>query len=70
MSHPLWLDHKPGDKYRMDGEGEWELYYYPIFGNGETQEEYDEPRALMKTGTDSREVPLRYIARIIKGSEE
>ncbi len=42
-------------------------------GDGETQKEYDEPRALMKTermfkggkfGMDLREVPLRYIERL------
>ena len=72
LSHPLWKSHKPGDKYEMDGKGEWEIYYYPILGNGETQEIYEEPRALMiapkmygnTLGSDFREVPLRYVQRI------
>lgn len=72
LSHPLWLSHKIGDRYRMDGSGEWELYYYPINGDGKTQKPYAEPRALMKMdkifngemGMDLREVPLRYIERI------
>ncbi len=73
LSHPLYLSHAIGDTYTMDGKGKWELYYYPVMGDGETQQEYDEPRALMKTermfkggkfGMDLREVPLRYIERL------
>ncbi len=51
--------------------------YYPIFGCGKTQEEYDEPRALMETertyngvkGMDLREMPLRYVERIINAQD-
>lgn len=72
LDHDLWKNHKIGDRYRMDGKGNWELVYYPIMGCGKTQKEYDEPRALMQTerlyngvpGVDMREVPLRYIERI------
>ena len=72
LVHPLWLSHSIGDSYRMDGRGEWELYYYPILGDGQTQIPYDEPRALVKAdrmfgnklGMDLREVPLRYLERI------
>ena len=74
LNHPLWLAHKPAHRYLMDGKGSWQLYYYPIMGDGKTQEEYTEPRALMRSerrfkdgkfGTDLREVPLRYIDRIL-----
>lgn len=73
LEHPLYSDHMSHHRYKMDGKGSWELYYYPILGDGKTQEVYVEPRALMKTnrifkdgkaGMDLREVPLRYIERI------
>ena len=72
LAHPLWLAHQRGDTYTMDGKGCWTIYYYPIFANGKTQQEYAEPRALMMThrtfkngieGMDLREVPLRYIEK-------
>lgn len=74
LEAPLWLSHKLGDRYTMDGKGNWKMVYYPLLGCGKTQEEYDEPRALMETkkmyngkeGMDLREVPLRYIRRINK----
>lgn len=75
LNHPLYSSHEIGDKYKMDGKGCWEMYYYPIMADGKTQKPYDEPRALMKTerkfkngeyGMDLREVPLRYIERIEK----
>lgn len=73
LSHPLWASHLPGDAYKMDGKGDWELVYYPMMEDGKTQKPYNEPRALMrmerifkngKWGVDFREVPLRYIERI------
>ena len=73
LDNPLFQSHKPEHRYKMDGKGSWQLYYYPIFGCGETGQQYGEPRALMRTirtykggkvGQDLREVPLRYIERI------
>ncbi len=69
LSNPLWLNHKIGDAYTMDGKLEkWKIAYYPIFENGKTGEVYNEPRALVeqpigKYGTDMREVPLRYLIK-------
>ncbi len=67
LNHPLYKSHKIGDKYLMDGKGDWQIAYYPIFEDGKTGEAYNEPRALveqpMENGTDFREVPLRYLKR-------
>lgn len=68
LAHPLWLSHKIGDAYTMDGKPQlWKIAYYPIFEDGKTGEWYGEPRALIERpipgGTDFREVPLRYLAR-------
>lgn len=70
MSHPLWASHKIGDTYALKGDnGNWKIAYYPIYENGKTNEEYGEPRALIEKpiegGTDFREVPLRYLTRIV-----
>jgi hypothetical protein len=69
LQHPLYATHCVADRYLMDGKGCWELYYYPIFGCGKTGKVYGEPRALMRSvgeaGADLREVPLRYIERIV-----
>jgi hypothetical protein len=63
----LWLSHKIGDVYSMDGKSGWKISYYPIFENNKTKEVYEEPRALierpMENGIDFREVPLRYLVR-------
>ena len=69
----VWIWHKIGDKYVMDGK-EWSISYYPIFEDGKTNKPYSEPRALIErpeifngiTGTDFREVPLRFLTRIYK----
>jgi hypothetical protein len=68
LNHPLWVEHKLGDTYTMDGKPDlWKIAYYPIFEDAKTKEPYSEPRALiekpMKGGTDFREVPLRYLSR-------
>lgn len=68
LSDPLWIAHKAGDKYEMDGEKGWILYYYPIFEDGKSGWEYKTPRALMfkmrsADYVDCREVPLRFIKR-------
>ncbi len=69
LNKPLYKSHKLGDKYKMDGKGDWKIAYYPISEDGKTGEKYNEPRALietpMKNGTDFREVPLRYLTRIV-----
>lgn len=72
LANTLWVSHRVGNKYKMDGEGKWTLTYYPTFECGKSREVYTEPRALMerpaifegKEGTDFREVPLRYLERI------
>lgn len=69
LANPLWLNHKIGDTYKMDGEGEWKIAYYPIFECGRTGEVYNEPRALVERkatwkgveGTDFREIPLIFL---------
>lgn len=70
LSHPLWIDHKIGDLYLMDGKdcfSPWKIAYYPIFEDGKTGQIYSEPRALierpMTGGTDFREMPLRYLTK-------
>lgn len=71
LSNPTWTSHLIGDKYTMDGKNKpWMIAYYPIFADGKTGKEYNEPRALIEQafdgGTDFREVPLRYITKQIK----
>jgi hypothetical protein len=72
LSSPVWVNHKIGNEYQMDGKPDkWKIAYYPLFEDGKTNEVYDEPRALVektifgkfdeKIGTDFREVPLRYL---------
>lgn len=71
LNDELWISHKIGDKYSMDGKPDlWKIAYYPLNGtykNGEWIEFY-EPRALIEKpiigGTDFREIPLRYLTRI------
>lgn len=69
LSHPIWVVHKIGDTYWMDGNFKepWKIAYYPIFEDGITGKKYSEPRALiekpMKDGIDFREMPLRYLSR-------
>ena len=67
----LWKNHKVGDEYQMDGKPDkWKITYYPILEDGKTGEKYNEPRALVEKpivgGTDFREIPLRYLTRIVK----
>lgn len=74
LSHPLWMAHQVGNTYKMDGKGEWQIAYYPLFECGKTGEVYTEPRALIERqadwngeqGTDFREVPLRYLESELK----
>lgn len=72
LANPIWINHKIGNTYTMDGKPDlWKIAYYPIFQDGKTNEVYEEPRALVeknilgkydeKIGTDFREVPLRYL---------
>lgn len=74
LLNEIWLKHKIGNSYQMDGKFEkWKIAYYPIFQDGKTNEVYDEPRALVekpiigkfgdKIGIDFREVPLRYLTK-------
>lgn len=68
LGDPIWVNHKIGDTYTMDGKPDlWKIAYYPIFECGKTGEEYNEPRALMeKVGVEgfwSKEVPLRYLTK-------
>ena len=67
LSHPLWVSHKIGDYYKMDGIPGWKIAYYPIFEDGKTGLKYKEPRALVERpingGTDFREIPLFYLRR-------
>lgn len=61
LNDQLWLEHKIGNTYTMDGKPElWKIAYYPLFGSwnnsvnkqGETIEEkwvdFIEPRALIE----------------------
>lgn len=62
--------HKIGDLYTMDGKPDkWKIAYYPLNECGKTGEVYKEPRALVEKpmigGTDFREIPLRYLNKII-----
>ncbi len=75
LNNPLWKSHNIGDEYQMDNKlDKWKIAYYPIFEDVKGNE-YEEPRALiekpilgkldMQIGIDFREVPLRYLTRII-----
>lgn len=69
LNNPLWINHKIGDKYTMDGKpDEWKISYYPLFEDGRNGKPYEEPRALVEkpipNGTDFREIPLRYLTKI------
>ena len=66
LNNPIWKQHKKDSVYFMDGKKDkWIIVYYPIFEDGKTNEEYNEPRALMQNidvnGFWSKEVPLRYL---------
>lgn len=72
LDNPLWVGHKIGNTYTMDGKPDlWKIAYYPIFEDGKTNQPYSEPRALVERpaifnkeqGTDFREVPLRYLTK-------
>lgn len=75
LNNELWLNHKIGDTYTMDGKPElWKIAYYPIFEDGRNNgQQYEEPRALVEKpifgkldeviGTDFREVPMRYLTK-------
>jgi len=68
LSNPIWVNHRIGNTYSMDGMNGWKIAYYPIFENGKTGEQYSEPRALIERpingGIDFREVPLRYLSYV------
>ena len=71
LNNTLYKHHKISDKYLMDGKPDrWEIVYYPIFECGKTGEKYNEPRALVqnidKGGFWHKEVPLRYLTKIMK----
>lgn len=73
LNHPLWVSHKIGDVYTMDGKPDlWKIAYYPLFGTyrNELWVDFSEPRALiekpMKDGIDFREIPLRYLQKQIQ----
>lgn len=68
LKDPIWLQHKIGDQYTMDGKPDlWKIAYYPLLECGKTGERYNEPRALVEKpingGTDLREIPLRYLTK-------
>ena len=70
LYNPLWICHKIGDTYTMDGKPDlWKIAYYPIFEDGKKNQPYIEARALIEKpmvgGTDFREVPLRYLSKNI-----
>lgn len=71
LNHPTWVSHRRNESlYTMDNQKDkWVLVYYPIFQDGKTQQYYNEPRALMqntnKPGFWSKEVPLRYLNKIL-----
>lgn len=69
LNNDIWQHHTIGDQYAMKGDKRnWKIAYYPIFADGKTGEEYEEPRALVETpivgGIDLREVPLRYLTKL------
>lgn len=66
LSNEIWISHKIGNEYLMDGKKDkWKIVYYPIFEDGKTNKVYEEPRCLVENpiegGIDFREVPLRYL---------
>lgn len=70
LNNPTWLNHSIGDTYTMDGKPDlWKIAYYPILEDGKTGEVYNEPRALVErqieNGIDFREVPLRYLTKVL-----
>lgn len=80
LADDIWLKHKLGDEYQMDGKPDkWRIAYYPIFEDGRTNEDYDEPRVLVekpmfgksgeRIGTDFREVPLRYLSKCVDNTK-
>ena len=71
LEDPLWLNHKIGDTYTMDNKDTpWKIAYYPIMEDAKKKVPYDEPRAVVETpiagGIDFREVPLRYLTKIVQ----
>jgi hypothetical protein len=69
LNNPIWLEHRIGDKYTMDGKPAiWKIAYYPILEDNKTKDVYEEPRALIEKpiegGIDFREIPLRYLTKI------
>lgn len=74
LKDPKYISHKKEDRYTIDGKGLWQLFYYPIFECNKTKEVYSEPRALMidrsKEGTWTKEIPLRYIDKVIVNIHE
>lgn len=70
LADPLWVSHKVGDIYIMDGEPGWKIAYYPLLGEGEPKALVERPKRFGGTmGTDFREVPLRYLQRDCDTSE-
>lgn len=70
LSDIIWLNHKIGDIYHMDNKvAPWKIVYYPILEDAKRKVAYDEPRAVVETpiegGIDFREVPLRYLTKVI-----
>lgn len=71
LNDPIWINHKIGDIYIMDGVPGWKIAYYPIFEDGKTGELYIHPKALVEKpaifkgikGTDFREVPLHFLIK-------
>lgn len=82
LSDNKWCDHNIGDRYTMIDVGGredpsvWKIAYYPLFGTYKGENElkkwvlFEEPRALVEKpitgGIDFREVPLRYLKKIIE----
>ena len=49
LSSDIWVNHRIGDTYTMDGKLQpWKIAYFPIFEDGKTGATYDEPRALVE----------------------
>lgn len=70
LKDPIWVNHCIGDLYTISGDKHvWKIAYYPIFEDSKTKEQYSEPRFLMErkieNGIDFREMPSRYIQRLI-----
>jgi len=68
LQNPIWLSHHKNARYKVDGKGLWQLFYYPTFMCNKTKEVYNEPRAIMrnlnKEGMWTKEIPLRYLEKI------